>query len=397
MSHLVPHLLQCITNKSWINDCSPVTVIPRLYKLTIYLGILIKFLCHKLTSVDSKTRKMSFPKVTQAIMHLEAAHLTFLVVATAVAVYFAYRLRKARNFFRKLQKDGAPMPPHHPLFGHLGLMLDIALSLPRDIMPTVLLADQIRRRYPHLDRAFYLDLWPFTPPMLVVIAPDLMRQATQAETSLPKVAFLKNYLKPISGGHDLVSMEGEEWRRWRDVFRPGFGKVTELVPNLVETICVFRDHLKEQAQKESDDVFQLHHSALLLAMDMSGKAIWDHDLDSQRAPNDMADAIVSQLGWLLVEGFMPFASLNIIRPLVHWYNGCTMERYIGRVLRKKSLQSGKAEESCVIDRAVTRALNRRNEDKDDKKSDPYREFGGEAHFKRVIKSQMRFLLLAGYE
>ncbi|CCF47392.1 sterigmatocystin biosynthesis P450 monooxygenase StcS, partial [Colletotrichum higginsianum] len=217
------------------------------------------------------------------------------------------------------------MPPHHPVLGHLGLMLSIMASLPRDVMPTVALADQVRRRYPHLDKAFYLDMWPFTGPMLMVISPDLMRQATQGEAPLPKVGFLKNYMKPISGGHDLVSMEGEEWKRWRDVFRPAFGRATELVPNIVENISVFRDQLVGRA-KSQNGVFQLHHSSLMLAMDMSGKAIWDHNMDSQRGYNDMADAIVSQLRWLLVDGFMPFASLNFIRPMVHKYNSFRMER-----------------------------------------------------------------------
>lgn len=271
-------------------------------------------------------------------------------------------------------------------------MVKIALSLPLDVMPTVMMADQIRRRYPHLDRAFYLDLWPFTPPMLVILAPDLMHQATQMEDSLPKVSFLRNYIKPISGGHDLVSMEGEEWRLWRDVFRPGFGRVTELVPSIVDTICTFRDRLKDQASNHDNDVMRLHHSTLLLAMDMSAKAIWGHDMRSQTSYDDMADAIVSQLGWLLVEGFMPFASLNIIRPLVHWYNGYRMDRYIDQLQKTKNDNN---EGNCVIDKAVSRVLDQRKDDQG--KTDPYYDFGGQAHFKRVVKSQMRFLLLAGYE
>ncbi|KAI8302699.1 hypothetical protein K4K61_007737 [Colletotrichum sp. SAR11_59] len=316
------------------------------------------------------------------------------LVATVLAgiVYFAFSLFKARSFFRRLQKDGIPMPPHHPILGHLGLMLSIMISLPRDVMPTVVLADQVRRRYPHLDKAFYLDMWPFTGPMLMIISPDLMRQATQGENSLPKVAFLKNYIKPLSGGHDLVSMEGDEWRRWRDVFRPAFSRATELVPNIVETICVFRDQLVGRAQGNSG-LFQLHHSALNLAMDMSGKALWNHDMNTQRSYNDMADAIVSQLRWLLVEGFMPFASLNFIRPLVHKYNGFRMERYIAGVQHRQ--KTNKDDDDCVISRAISKVRARHTDKR--LSTDPFRELGGEAHFNKVIKSQMRFLLLAGYD
>ncbi|CAI0650529.1 unnamed protein product [Colletotrichum noveboracense] len=327
-------------------------------------------------------------------MHLTTIHMALVATTMVGILYFAFSLFKARSFFRRLQKDGIPMPPHHPILGHLGLMLSITISLPRDVMPTVVLADQVRRRYPHLDKAFYLDMWPFTGPMLMIISPDLMRQATQGESSLPKVAFLKNYIKPLSGGHDLVSMEGDEWRRWRDVFRPAFSRATELVPNIVETICVFRDQLVGRA-KGNSGLFQLHHSALNLAMDMSGKALWNHDMNTQRSYNDMADAIVSQLRWLLVEGFMPFASLNFIRPLVHKYNGFRMERYIAGVQHRQKTSNSKDDDDCVISRAISKVRARQTDKK--LSADPFHELGGEAHFNKVIKSQMRFLLLAGYD
>lgn len=321
------------------------------------------------------------------------ALLTALVVSF---VYFAICLYQARKFFRRLQNDGMPMPPHHPIFGHLGLMLSIMLTLPRDVMPTVALADQVRLRHPHLDRAFYLYMWPFTGPALVVISPSLLRQATQGENALPKVAFLKNYMKPLSGGHDLVSMEGEEWRRWRDVFRPAFTRATDLLPGIVDNIRVFRDQLSKKAKDGAQgDVFQLHHLALNLAMDMSGKVIWSHDMKCQTSYNDMANAMVSQLGWLLVEGFMPLASLNLIRPLVHKYNEFRMERYLDGVQRE--MQTRKGEESCVINRAYTRTVSSLSIHSSAKNADSFQQFGGRKHFDSVMRSQMRFLLLAGYD
>ncbi|OHX00281.1 cytochrome p450 [Colletotrichum incanum] len=325
-------------------------------------------------------------------MYLTTVQKAFIAAAISGIIYFAFSLYKARSFFRRLQKDGKPMPPHHPILGHLGLMLSIMTNLPRDVMPTVVLADQVRRQYKHLDKAFYLDMWPFTGPILMVISPDLMRQATQTDNSLPKAAFLKNYIKPLSGGHDLVSMEGEEWKRWRDVFRPAFGHVTELVPNIVENICIFREQLAIHAN-EKNDVFQLHGLALMLAMDMSGKAIWNHNMNSQTSYNDMADAIISQLRWLLVDGFMPFSSLNFIRPLVHKYNGFRIERYISGFLQRQ--KANKDSGDCVMRRAVSRAAERMADK--EASEDQYRGLGGQTHFNNVIKSQMRFLLLAGYD
>ncbi|TEA18308.1 Cytochrome P450 monooxygenase aflN [Colletotrichum sidae] len=419
MLRLVSELNKCLFQDRWDKDCSFVTVVPRFIKLCLLSAILVRSVYLRARSfLETFSNASSLapkpfqqttltvtiittgPNTTSTIintttstMHLTTMHMTFVAAAVCGLSYFIFSLYKARSFFRRLQKDGIPMPPHHPVLGHLGLMLSIMISLPRDVMPTVVLADQVRQRHPHLDKAFYLDMWPFTGPMLMVISPDLMRQATQGESSLPKVAFLKNYIKPLSGGHDLVSMEGAEWRRWRDVFRPAFGRAAELVPNVVDNICVFRDQLVGRARGGRSGVFQLHHSALMLAMDMTGKAIWNHDMDSQNSYNDMADAIVSQLRWLLVDGFMPFASLNFIRPLVHRYNSFRMERYIARVQqRHKDTQK---DDDCVISRAVSKVRARASGGS--KSEDPYRELGGEKHFSAVIKSQMRFLLLAGYD
>ncbi|TQN69591.1 Cytochrome P450 monooxygenase aflN, partial [Colletotrichum shisoi] len=419
MLRLVSELNKCLVWGSWEKGCCLVTILPRIAKALFLFAILFHSIYSRARSLlqsfqppASLTPTLSaygrttltatistgsnststVINTTAEAMHLTTLHTAFAAAAGCAIVFFFISLYKARIFFRRLLKDGAPMPPHHPILGHLGLMLTIMASLPRDVMPTVALADQVRRRYPHLDKAFYLDMWPFTGPMLMIISPDLMRQATQGEAPLPKVGFLKNYMKPISGGHDLVSMEGEEWKRWRDVFRPAFGRATELVPNIVENISVFRDQLVGRA-KSQNGVFQLHHSSLMLAMDMSGKAIWDHNMDSQRGYNDMADAIVSQLRWLLVDGFMPFASLNFIRPMVHRYNSFRMERYIAGVQKRQ--KACKSDGACVISRAVAKV---RDGPVDKKESeDPYRKLGGEKHFDRVIKSQMRFLLLAGYD
>lgn len=68
------------------------------------------------------------------------------------------------------------MPPYHPIFGHIALMAKIIKKLPNDAHGHYL-ADQIRRKFPYLD-SFYLDTWPFSPPVLVVISPHAMSQFT---------------------------------------------------------------------------------------------------------------------------------------------------------------------------------------------------------------------------
>ncbi|KAF2683252.1 hypothetical protein K458DRAFT_389860 [Lentithecium fluviatile CBS 122367] len=74
-----------------------------------------------------------------------------------------------------LRKQGLPMPPHNIFLGQLGLAASIQKTLPSNAHGHFL-ADQIRQRYPDLGPTFYLDLWPFSDPMLIITDPDGIAQ-----------------------------------------------------------------------------------------------------------------------------------------------------------------------------------------------------------------------------
>ncbi|KAL8650621.1 MAG: hypothetical protein Q9226_005060 [Calogaya cf. arnoldii] len=193
----------------------------------------------------------------------------FLVLA-AYIVRFLYKLYKIRSYFHKLQCDGLPMPPHHPIFGHL-LVTNTALSnLPRDAHAHYL-PSQIRLKYQYLGPVYYLDMWPFAPPFLVATSPTVISQFTQSESHLPNHPGIRKYLYPITGGGDLASMEGEEWKRWRKIYNPGFsaGHIQTLVPTIVEEVGIFVDILKEHARK--GDMFSLDEAAINATMDVIGR------------------------------------------------------------------------------------------------------------------------------
>ena len=162
------------------------------------------------------------------------------------------------------------MPPHHPIFGHL-LVANTALSnLPRDAHAHYL-PSQIRLKYPSLGPVYYLDMWPFAPPFLVATSPTVISQFTQSESHLPNHPGIRKYLYPITGGGDLASMEGEEWKRWRKIYNPGFsaGHIQTLVPTIVEEVGIFVDILKEHARK--GDMFSLDEAAINATMDVIGR------------------------------------------------------------------------------------------------------------------------------
>lgn len=163
------------------------------------------------------------------------------------------------------------MPPHHPLWGHLAVSAEIVRSLP-PLAHGNYFGDEVRKRYPSLNTAFYLDNWPFSPLILIVLDPHMMYQLTQAN-SVPKYKGLRQFLRPLTGEDVLVTMEGPVWKRWRAVFNPGFSlnHIMRLVPSIVEEVMIFKNILQAHAEKRN--MFQLEELSLNLTIDVIGRVV----------------------------------------------------------------------------------------------------------------------------
>lgn len=161
------------------------------------------------------------------------------------------------------------MPPHHPLFGHLLFANSVMSKLPRDLHAQCL-PGQIRRAVPDVGPVFYLDMWPFSIPLLVVSSPSAAYQLTQ-EHSLPKSEGLRNYLRPLTDNNDLVTLEGPLWKQWRNIFNPGFSasNLILLVPQVAKEVATFCEILRERAQ--AGKLFQLEEATVNLSMDIIGR------------------------------------------------------------------------------------------------------------------------------
>ncbi|KAJ8066208.1 hypothetical protein OCU04_005293 [Sclerotinia nivalis] len=161
------------------------------------------------------------------------------------------------------------MPPHHPLFGHLKLIAGIMSQVPSDVHGHIL-PHQMKLLFPDLGPMFYMDTWPFGLQFLVVVAPDPAYQITQSH-SLPKYHALREYLRSMTGGSDLVSMEGSQWKKWRNIFNPGFsgGHLMILVPEMMKEISVFCDILREAAVKS--EIILMDPLTTRLSLDMVGR------------------------------------------------------------------------------------------------------------------------------
>ena len=140
---------------------------------------------------------------------------------------------------------------------------------PSDVHGHVL-PHQIELMFPGLGPVFYIDTWPFGPPILAIVGPDTAYQITQSH-SLPKYNALRKYMLPMTGGSDLVTMEGSQWKKWRNIFSPGFSSshLMTLVPEIMKDISTFCEILREEARKA--DIVFMDPLTTRLSLDIIGR------------------------------------------------------------------------------------------------------------------------------
>ena len=160
------------------------------------------------------------------------------------------------------------MPPHHPVFGHLLIAQKILSKIPGDAHP-LYMPIHIRREYPEVGPLFYIDLWPFSDPFLVVASPNAAYQLQQ-EHPQPKADVVRNFMYPMTQNNDLVTMEGKQWKEWRNVYSPGFSAahLMTLLPHILEQVVTYTEVLEKHVRAQ--DIFPLESVTISLTMDVIG-------------------------------------------------------------------------------------------------------------------------------
>lgn len=155
------------------------------------------------------------------------------------------------------------MPKWNWLFGHLLVLKEYTDRYPSDSFIPFVIRD-IAKEFADTD-LFYLDLWPFTAPVLCVADGDAASQAT-TKNSFPKADSFNVLFEPIMGGPNLLSMNDREWREWRGLFNPGFGSgyMLQLVPAILTCIESFKAKLEQRV----DSVFCLEELITRMTMDI---------------------------------------------------------------------------------------------------------------------------------
>ncbi|KAI1771420.1 cytochrome P450 4V3 [Hypoxylon cercidicola] len=228
-----------------------------------------------------------------------------VLVAVAV-IRFLYRGYVERSRVRSLKAQGIPMLPHSLLFGHLPIFGDFRAEHPSDVniyLFHLWLGANFKKYFPGLDKmppVIYLDLWPMSDSLVAVYDGVAASQFTTVN-SLPKNPVAAEYMHPLTGNFDLVSSEGELWKKWRSRFSPGFSprNLTAMLPELIEEAQVFVNGIKNLAGKNGEfgPVFQLEEKTTNLTFDIIVRASVDLRLHEQSrpTPSPLKQALMDQI------------------------------------------------------------------------------------------------------
>lgn len=162
------------------------------------------------------------------------------------------------------------MPRFSFLAGHFLVLGKVMRLLPSDsIIHNIMW--YISKDYPK--GIFYISLWPFSGTVMVISDADA---AAQLESlPLAKGADIINPLEQITGGRSLLTMDGDEWKRWRRLFNPSFspGYMMGLAPAIADEVAVFRQKLFDRCSEGLSEVFQLEDLTLRMTFDVIGSVV----------------------------------------------------------------------------------------------------------------------------
>lgn len=116
---------------------------------------------------------------------------------------------------------------------------------------------------------FIVDFWPAAPASLIVSGSESSFEVSN-KYNLPKPQSQVELFRPMIGGQSVLTMNGDDWKRWRALFNPGFstGHVTRLIPNIVHSVEIFCDILRENAGR---GIVQLDSLTTRLTMEIIAK------------------------------------------------------------------------------------------------------------------------------
>ncbi|KAH8897352.1 cytochrome P450 [Thozetella sp. PMI_491] len=249
------------------------------------------------------------------------ARNTLVALPIIGIVWFLVRLYNVRTKFRRLQREhGIPILPHSFILGHILVFAKVAIKYktPRDAAGFWQF-HFLQKEYPELASAglFYIDTWPIAYPMIVVFNPDMLNQFTQVQSQPKWWNGNQNNFKHFTGGRDLVTLDGQEWKMARAAFNPGFSaaNLLSIIPQLLEEALVFRERLQSLAA--TGEVVTFENYTIGLTVDMIGRVVLGTRFLHQREDTKLMKALWKQVA-LLYFSIRPLVQVDPTRHIRHW-------------------------------------------------------------------------------
>ncbi|KAL0937490.1 afln vera monooxygenase [Colletotrichum truncatum] len=319
-----------------------------------------------------------------------------IVAGASAFLYFLTRFYMAREKIRKMQRANLPMPKFSFFAGHFLVIGKIMRSLPSDSTIHNMMW-QISKDYPK--GIFYVCLWPFSKTTMVITD---AHAASQLEGRVfAKGATIIDPLEKITGGKSLLTMDGEEWKRWRRLLSSGFSSnyMMGLAPLIADEVAVFRQKLLDRCSQGRSEMFQLEDLTMRLTFDVIGSVVLDTKFCHQIQDHPLAATLRKQIQWTsFKEPLSPLTKLFTIRPLVQWFYGRQLDRHISVELEKRLME--RAEHRAL----PTGGVKSRSKSIVSLFIDEYFKEVGEKEvektnvvIKKIITPQIRLFLFAGHE
>ncbi|KAH0538531.1 hypothetical protein FGG08_004864 [Glutinoglossum americanum] len=289
-----------------------------------------------------------------------------------------------------------PQPPFNFLLGHILSVAKVAQTIPFDVHPHILVS-HIHRFY-NLGPFFVFDTWPISRDKVLVIAdPDLAVQVAQTR-SLDKHPALTDSIRHIVGAQSLILTSGDEWKRMRNIFNPGFSSshlMNVLAGVIVDEGIIFCGKLSRVT--ETGELVRLEEIATELTVDVIGRVVLDMEFHAQTAENELVSLFRESVR--LTKTFSslnPFTNLNPIRPIRAWWCAKKMDRYLEKVLVKRfaSLEDDaptrKKNRKHIIDLALEEHIKENN-------GEPVDIRAADDSFKRMAIDNIKTFIFAGHD
>ncbi|KAH8586510.1 cytochrome P450 [Bisporella sp. PMI_857] len=256
--------------------------------------------------------------------NLLSTFCVLLATCVSYAVFVTYRHRSKIN---KLRNQGYPNPPGwNWITGHLLVLLRYTKPLP-PLANVAIVIRELCREFADTEM-FLLDMWPAFPPAIITFNPESTTVISQ-KYNLPKPKASLDTVKPIVGGHSLLSMNGSEWKTWRSRFNQGFSaaSLNEHVPYIVDCVEIFCDKLRTSAE---NGIFSLDDFTTRLTFDVIMKVSLDSDINYQSSKHVLPSALKHIIHWHST--WDPRVLIHPLRPLIQAYYDVIVKNYIRKEL-----------------------------------------------------------------